>query len=91
MEYGGAKKIKGHGDGAQMWEMVPGGGSLPAEGLDTGAQNELNGEDNRPSSSYPPDGLDYKVKNQFCVIVWQRVWVCYIFHLSNHLKNSAFS
>lgn len=53
MEYGGAKKIKGHGEGAQMWEMVPGGGSLPAEGLDTGAQNELNGEDNRPSSSLP--------------------------------------
>lgn len=40
---------------------------------------------------YPPDGLDYKVKNQFCVIVWQRVWICYIFHLSEHLKNSAFS
>ena len=53
MEYGGAKKIKGHGEGAQMWEMVPEGGSLPAEGLDTGTQNELNGEDNRPSSSSP--------------------------------------
>ena len=40
---------------------------------------------------YTPDGLDYEVKNRFHVSAWLRVWVYYIFHLSDHLQNFTFS